>query len=153
MPVSALPFGRVLNDLAAGEAQENLTRLDWPTSSYAFNNTALPLGAVAPCGDATGWDKAVAWIADLAEPEIQSVSTEAVSSDPKQVARELALHVAVTVGDLQRIRREFMWANHPDRCPHIASDIANQRVATANMLIDEAVRELTHSAHAAARSD
>ena len=35
-----------------------------------------------------------------------------------------------------------MWENHPDRRADLDRDLANRRVALANMLLDEVVRAL-----------
>jgi len=39
---------------------------------------------------------------------------------------------------LTRLRRRYMWANHPDRCADAPRERANRRVGIANMLIDRA---------------
>ncbi len=57
------------------------------------------------------------------------------------IARELGLPDAATPDALQRARRRFMWRNHPDRRQDIPADLANRRVAIANMLVDRALAE------------
>ena len=65
--------------------------------------------------------------------------------DIETIRRELQLAMISTRAELQRARRRFMWANHPDRRADLPRDLATRRVATANMLIDRALRELDHA--------
>jgi hypothetical protein len=82
-------------------------------------------------------DQALDWIAELDDA---SVPDDPVSSDDsvEGVASELGLSTSLTREDLNRARRRFMWRNHPDRRAEIGREIANRRVAIANMLIDRA---------------
>ena len=61
--------------------------------------------------------------------------------DIEAIRRELQLATISTRAELQRARRRFMWANHPDRRTDLPRDLATRRVATANMLIDRALRD------------
>ena len=67
-------------------------------------------------------------------PTLASLTTE--------VAAELGLSRASTPEELHRLRREFMWRNHPDRRPDLSAQWSNARVAVANMLIDRALEAL-----------
>ena len=58
------------------------------------------------------------------------------------IATELELGAALTLDQLTRRWREFVWRNHPDRQPFDARERANARVATANALYDRARQEL-----------
>jgi hypothetical protein len=58
--------------------------------------------------------------------------------DTTSIARELGLCAGMTPADLRQRRRKFMWENHPDRAPALSRDVANRRVAIANMLFDRA---------------
>ena len=83
------------------------------------------------------WDRAATFTpyeedATLPEPE-------PVSDDPAAIAGELGLSAELTPSQLQSARRRFMWLNHPDRCKDIPAELANRRVAVANMLIDLAL--------------
>jgi hypothetical protein len=60
------------------------------------------------------------------------------SDDPEAIARELGLDRALSEGDLDKVRRRFMWRHHPDRCEEAQRPRADRRVAVANMLIDRA---------------
>ena len=61
-----------------------------------------------------------------------------MTDDPDAIAAELGLRGAPTLADLSLVRRRFMWANHPDRRPDAPRELANRRVAIANMLLDRA---------------
>ena len=61
--------------------------------------------------------------------------------DPEAIAGELGLTPALGARDLERIRREFALANHPDRAAPAARDLATARMTIANTLIDQALRD------------
>ena len=64
------------------------------------------------------------------------------STEPADIARELALETHRRAEDLARARRAFAFENHPDRVePHLR-DHAIVRMQIANMLIDDALRRL-----------
>lgn len=66
---------------------------------------------------------------------------EALSTDPGEIARELGLAGGRRPGDLDRLRRDFAFSNHPDRVPAHRRAAAMIRMQVANMLIDEAKRD------------
>ena len=57
------------------------------------------------------------------------------------IAGELRLTPELTARDLERIRREFALANHPDRVAPFHRDLATRRMTLANMLIDQALQD------------
>jgi hypothetical protein len=60
---------------------------------------------------------------------------------PEALARELQLEPGMSPRDLERIRRNFALANHPDRVAPPDRDLATRRMALANVLIDQALRQ------------
>lgn len=56
--------------------------------------------------------------------------------DPQSVADELRITARMTSSDLNRLRREFALANHPDRADQTQREGATRRMMIANMLID-----------------
>lgn len=60
----------------------------------------------------------------------------------EEVAEELDLDEQETLGTLAAKRRSFAAANHPDRLPQDYRANATVRMKLANMLIDEASRQL-----------
>lgn len=104
----------------------------------AFAAMAPPLDVGRQSGASVDrWDQAFDWLADA--PELAVAKPAASPSvDPDVIAAELGLARAVSREDLNRVRRQFMWENHPDRRPDASPEVANRRVAIANMLIDRA---------------
>ena len=78
--------------------------------------------------------------ADLAYEDFVSPPLPLPSDDVEAVATELALPGVDDPKSLRNLRRRFMWANHPDRRLDLPRDLANRRVAIANMLIDAALK-------------
>jgi hypothetical protein len=75
--------------------------------------------------------------ADLAPEGARPAPPKPLPSDaPDAITSELALSEIADPASLLRPRRRFMWANHPDRRPDLPRELANRRVAIANMLID-----------------
>ncbi len=114
---------------------------------------AYPFAAVDPPADpldgqpSSSWDQAFAWVETAGEsppPKSPIAAAPAeppaapLTDDPAAIAAELGLNEARTLAELQRARRRFMWLNHPDRRPDAPRDLANRRVAVANMLFDRA---------------
>ena len=62
------------------------------------------------------------------------------STDPQDIAGELSITERMTVGELNRLRRRFALANHPDRVETGERENATHRMMVANMLIDRAVK-------------
>lgn len=72
--------------------------------------------------------------------EEQRPEEQLPSIDPEAIAGELGLDQPAKNADFGRIRRNFAFANHPDRvAPHLRQR-AMIRMQVANMLIDEAKR-------------
>ena len=64
-----------------------------------------------------------------------------LACDREAIAGELGLTPALGAKDLERIRREFALANHPDRAAPAARDLATARMTIANTLIDQALHD------------
>ena len=63
-----------------------------------------------------------------------------LSIDPDEIAQELRIDSFATVAQLDRARRRFAFANHPDRlAPHLRERAA-ERMSIANDLLDSARR-------------
>jgi hypothetical protein len=81
------------------------------------------------------WEDAAAWTPE-ADPPPPPPAPPPPSAAPEDVAAELGLAGLTTLADVARARRRFMWENHPDRRADLDRDLANRRVALANMLLD-----------------
>jgi hypothetical protein len=130
-------FGQILETLGAPRRDEA------PERAFAnpLASAAAPIAAEAAIGEGVEnlWDHAFAWTTDPA-PDAPPASPPP-SDDQDQISRELGLTSAATPDQLHRARRRFMWRNHPDRRSDIPADLANRRVAIANMLIDRALAQ------------
>ncbi len=62
------------------------------------------------------------------------------SVEPQAISDELSISERMTVGELNRLRRKFALANHPDRVERDERENATRRMMVANMLIDRAVK-------------
>lgn len=72
----------------------------------------------------------------------QAASVPAVQGSVMEtVAAELGLTRELTVDDLNRVRRDFALANHPDRVAPALGHYATQRMTAANTLIDQALKQ------------
>jgi hypothetical protein len=60
-------------------------------------------------------------------------------SDPETIARELGLSPGLSARELERVRRDFALASHPDRALPWQRELATRRMSLANMLIDQAL--------------
>ena len=102
------------------------------------------------------WDHASAWVPEpepeqpppAPAPAPPPAPRPAPSVDPHVIANELNLASLSTMDEHSRLRRRFCWQNHPDRYPDIPAEIANRRVAIANMLIDRAIENLAKTPRA-----
>jgi hypothetical protein len=142
-------FGSVLAEVENGSGAPD--RVARPLG-YPFAAVDPPREAAD--GPTSAWDQALAWVeaageppqADPARAEPPPVEPTApqvepaapLTDDPEAIAAELGLSDALTLADLSRARRRFMWMNHPDRRPDAPREFANRRVAIANMLLDRA---------------
>jgi hypothetical protein len=90
------------------------------------------------------WDQALAFVESTRAPPAADPPPPATppSDDADAIAVELDLAAAASASDLRQARRRFMWANHPDRRPDLSPELANRRVAIANMLVDRAEASL-----------
>jgi hypothetical protein len=142
-------FGSVLAEVENGH--DDPERIARPLV-YPF--AALDPPTEAADGPTSAWDQALAWVEAAGEaPQVEPSRGEAppvepaaprvepvapLTDDPEAIAAELGLNDAPTLAVLRRARRRFMWINHPDRRRDAPHELANRRVAIANMLLDRA---------------
>jgi hypothetical protein len=62
------------------------------------------------------------------------------TANPGAIADELGITAQMTCDDLNRLRRKFALANHPDRSNSEEREIATRRMMIANMLIDRELK-------------
>ncbi|URQ74637.1 MAG: hypothetical protein NBV76_08830 [Candidatus Ochrobactrum gambitense] len=73
------------------------------------------------------------------ESERREIAARMQSQSPDAIRRELDLHSGLKRTELQRLRRSFAANNHPDRLPPEFRADAEQRMKTANALLDTAM--------------
>lgn len=140
-PKDSAAFERVLDEVGRSDDRER-----WAPRGRASGRPFATFAAPVDPGPASGgpnpsWERALEWIAE--PPEFAAATAPATLSDnPESIAAELGLTRAHTREQLKRARRRFMWENHPDRRHDAPRDLANRRVAIANMLIDRAEQAL-----------
>ncbi|HEU0058765.1 MAG TPA: hypothetical protein VFR19_02720 [Hyphomicrobiaceae bacterium] len=75
----------------------------------------------------------------LNEPLLAAGDVDARLALQAWVADALQLHPGMTAAELNRLRRTFALAHHPDRAGAFDRDEADRRMMIANMLIDQAL--------------
>jgi len=115
-----------------------------PSRGFAELVPDLPAPPQQGAGNHSLWEFAAAWTpeADAPPPRPAPPTPPRPSGRPEDIAGELGLRALKTPVDVARIRRRFMWENHPDRRKDLDRDLANRRVAIANMLLDWALASL-----------
>ncbi|HEV7415108.1 hypothetical protein [Tianweitania sediminis] len=81
------------------------------------------------------------------EPKLEEIVTvgDLPSIEPEEIARELCIARVRVPHELDRIRRDFAFINHPDRVETWARSRAEIRMQIANQLIDDAKKRLAGS--------
>lgn len=136
--LSTIDFATLLDEvIAVGDTREELVR---PSISLDLLNPSL---AGAPINPADAADYIFAETANAIEPDRRKVKWPNPvqiprSADPADIARELGLTGAENAAALDRVRRAFAFANHPDRVDECDRRIAIIRMQIANRLIDDA---------------
>ncbi len=133
-------FARVLDEVERSDDPERGIGRVGKLLGYPFATLAPPIEPDAGRRhDPTElWDEALDWIAEPQDAASAPGTASAPSEDADSIAADLGLTGALTHDQLNRARRRFMWNNHPDRRPDVPRELANRRVAIANMLVDRA---------------
>jgi len=133
-------FARVLDEVESADDPERGAGRAGKLLGYPFATLPPPIEPDASRRrDPTElWDQALDWIAEPQGAANAPGTASAPSADADSIAAELGLTAALTHDQLNRARRRFMWNNHPDRRPDVPRELANRRVAIANMLVDRA---------------
>lgn len=77
-----------------------------------------------------------------AEASLEPALEDLFFLDPGTIARELNLRKLRSAPELDKARRSFAMRYHPDRMPENLRERAKLRMQIANMLIDEAKRNM-----------
>lgn len=131
-------FGDLLDELISSAPQEPETAPAPTLRGDLLDQIERLQGANAPLFDESAQR---AYSEPTLAPEvIEALDTlmPDLSTDPEAIARELEIGRHRTAADLDRARRRFAFANHPDRlAPHLRTR-AVERMSIANGLIDRA---------------
>lgn len=73
------------------------------------------------------------------DQERQAIEARMQKQSPDAIRQELDLRPDLKRAELQRRRRSFAASNHPDRLPEEFRPAAEQRMKTANALLDTAM--------------
>jgi hypothetical protein len=76
---------------------------------------------------------------DKRDREMRELAKRMESQSPASIRRELNLRPEMKRAELQSLRRRFAAQNHPDRLPQEFRPAAEQRMKTANALLDSAM--------------
>jgi hypothetical protein len=110
-----------------------------PICAFADRVSTLPHAPQPFTGSHSLWELAAAWTPEADPPPPRPAPPPPPprpSARAEDVAAELSLTALRSSADVARARRRFMWENHPDRRGDLDRDLANRRVAVANMLLD-----------------
>jgi hypothetical protein len=150
-------FQRALDEAASNDRAPNDSGSG---STGGPRMRGVAFGAAPRAGGKAGFGLALDWMDEPADPapppqppppQPPPRETAARSGDTSaEIAMELGLGAALTLGELTSRWRDFVWRNHPDRQPVDARERANTRVAIANTLYDQARRELAKARSAPA---
>jgi hypothetical protein len=127
-------FEAALDDFERGHAETPPP----PIRAFADMVSTLSHGPEPAAGSHSLWEFAAAWTpeADPPPPRPTPPPPPRPSARPEDIAAELGLTALRSAAEVARARRRFMWENHPDRRGDLDRDLANRRVAVANMLLD-----------------
>jgi hypothetical protein len=129
---------RALQDEPAEDEAELSSFASHPLAGAIFTFGASPrMGA----GGGSHWDAALAWLDEQDEPNPAPEPAPAEVT-PELVLKELGPTEHLSLDELNRLRRLYMWRNHPDRRGEAQRESATRRVAIANMLLDRAQARL-----------
>jgi hypothetical protein len=138
-------FETALNDDAASDPSQGASQMFSAFDLDGDEAAALPpqdAGIPAPNVDI---------VEPIEAPQPETKATAAIDSKDysflsktshDEVRLELRLDTLTNVNALQAKRRQFARDNHPDTVPDGWRDFASLRMTTANLLIDQAVKDL-----------
>lgn len=141
---STLPdFATVLKEMATDIDLPNVTppaRVAFASALFSANLGGRPTVSRQPdvlqtLFDVEGPPEAAA----APEQERQAIIARMERQSPDAIRSELDLRPGLKRAELQRRRRSFAVSNHPDRLPEEFRQAAEQRMKTANALLDTAM--------------
>ena len=110
-----------------------------PLAGASFSFDGGPMAT----GGESHWDAALAFIEEQDEPAANDPSQRPPADRAESILEELGLRENMCYDELNRLRRLYMWRNHPDRHGEDQRESATRRVAIGNMLVDRAQARLS----------
>jgi hypothetical protein len=143
MATMSRDFGSMLDELIAAEeaarsAAAHVGGVDFLAAMDELQAKGIQIG------DRTAAARYDEMAADrISEPvAARPVRAPLPSLDPADIGRELGIEALREVAALDAARRKFAFANHPDRVSPELRERAEQRMRVANMLVDQAKRNV-----------
>ncbi|MBA8817811.1 hypothetical protein BRY73_15800 [Ochrobactrum sp. P6BS-III] len=145
-------FATVLKEAEASSGQEETVirpqiNLASAVFSAGFSDSAAPSRPevdLAPLFDLEEKSAETERPETLLETERREIAARMQNQSPDAIRRELDLRPGLKRTELQRLRRSFAANNHPDRLPPEFRADAEQRMKTANALLDTAMAMATN---------
>lgn len=142
---------RLQFEATLAEVERSLARAEW-TGPFERRSAPLLVATEAHRAEPSEardaaverWSRAFGWTDEPPEaspppPEPETVDAPPagppLSDQPKAIAAEIGLRADLTLDEINRRWRSFMWSNHPDRRPHVDRELCTRRVAVANGLV------------------
>lgn len=143
-------FATVLKETKAqNEGHDHAHRTYARVASAVFSADLNPVSPVSTAGSSIGKTSPLFDAHDLQsdedslQREMLKLSKRMENQSSAAIRTELGLCSGMKRLELQRLRRSFAAENHPDRLPQEFRLAAEQRMKTANALIDRAMTEAT----------
>lgn len=136
-------FQSVLEKLKAEAAEDGDE--DAPVSHHirGLNSSFVAASIEPPPADGIRLQQAYSdYMLEEKPPAQKRMPAHLVRTSTADVARELNINQSDTVATLAEKRRNFAKANHPDGIDPLFRDNATLRMKSANLLLDEAIRQL-----------
>ncbi|OCP23033.1 MULTISPECIES: hypothetical protein [unclassified Ensifer] len=135
-------FQSVLERLKTEEAEEETAETEISAASCAPSFAFVAGGADRASAARSAVERAYFDASFVEPPPVEPMPEFLNRISLAEVAEELALGERETLATLAAKRRSFAATNHPDRLPQDYRTNATVRMKLANMLIDEASRQL-----------
>ncbi|MGF6176593.1 hypothetical protein [Ensifer sp. 4252] len=137
-------FQSVLERLKTEEGEEEIavTEISGASRAPSFATTFVAGGSDSASAARSAVERAYFDASFVEPPPIEPMPEFLNRVTLAEVAEELDLGERETLATLAAKRRSFAAANHPDRLPQNFRANATVRMKLANMLIDEASRQL-----------
>lgn len=123
------------SDIHVRRSHVNLASAVFSAGLNPLSNGAYPTDKAASQFDVQDGEI----VDDKPDREMRELAKRMESQSPASIRKELDIRPQMKRAELQRLRRSFAAQNHPDRLPQEFRLAAEQRMKTANALLDSAI--------------